>query len=191
MIKAGKCIIFSAPSGSGKTTLVKNLVAKKELNLCFAISVTTREKRVGEKEGTDYFYITKEKFKKYIELGELLEYEEVYENLFYGTLQKEIDKLLKHHNVIFDIDVEGGIKLKNIFKTNALSIFVKPPSIKELRIRLKSRAKDPDRLIKIRLDKAKQELQKDKDFDYILINDDLNLAKENAYQIVEQFLNNS
>ena len=99
--------------------------------------------------------------------------------------------MLKHHNVIFDIDVEGGIKLKNIFKTNALSIFVKPPSIKELRIRLKSRAKDPDRSIKIRLDKAKQELQKDKDFDYILINDDLNLAKENAYQIVEQFLNNS
>ena len=190
MIKKGKCIIFSAPSGSGKTTLVKSLIKNSKLNLCFSISATTRKKREGEKEGLDYFYISKDKFEKCIKQGELLEYEEVYEGTYYGTLKKELNKLLSNHNVIFDIDVEGGIKLKNLFKENALSVFVKPPSIDELETRLKSRAKDTDHSIKIRLEKAKKELQKENSFDIIIVNDHLNVAKDKSTQIVHQFLNN-
>ena len=190
MIKKGKCIIFSAPSGSGKTTLVKSLIKNSKLNLCFSISATTRKKREGEKEGLDYFYISKDKFEKCIKQGEMLEYEEVYEGTYYGTLKKELNKLLSNHNVIFDIDVEGGIKLKNLFKENALSVFVKPPSIDELETRLKSRAKDTDHSIKIRLEKAKKELQKENSFDIIIVNDDLNVAKDKSIQIVHQFLNN-
>jgi guanylate kinase len=165
MINKGKCIIFSAPSGSGKTTLVKSLLKNSELNLCFSISATTRKKRAGEKEGIDYFYISKEMFEKLIDSEGLFEYEEVY------------------------VDVEGGIKLKNLFKESALSIFVKPPSIDELGIRLKSRAKDSDHSIKLRLEKAKHELKKKNNFDIILVNDDLNMAIERSYQIVNQFLN--
>ncbi|MGY8945802.1 MAG: guanylate kinase [Flavobacteriales bacterium] len=190
MIKKGKCIIFSAPSGSGKTTLVKSLIKNSKLNLCFSISATTRKKREGEKEGLDYFYISKDKFEKCIKQGEMLEYEEVYEGTYYGTFKKELNKLLSNHNVIFDIDVEGGIKLKNLFKENALSVFVKPPSIDELETRLKSRAKDTDHSIKIRLEKAKKELQKENSFDIIIVNDDLNVAKDKSIQIVHQFLNN-
>ena len=189
MINKGKCIIFSAPSGSGKTTLVKRLLKNSELNLCFSISATTRKKRAGEKEGIDYFYISKEMFEKLIDSEGLFEYEEVYKGTYYGTLKKELEKLLSTHNVIFDVDVEGGIKLKNLFKESALSIFVKPPSIDELGIRLKSRAKDSDHSIKLRLEKAKHELKKENNFDIILVNDDLNMAIERSYQIVNQFLN--
>ena len=190
MIKKGKCIIFSAPSGSGKTTLVKSLLKNSELNLCFSISATTREKREGEKEGLDYLYISKATFEKLIDSGDLFEYEEVYKGIYYGTLKKESEKLLSTHNVIFDVDVEGGIKLKNLFKENALSVFVKPPSIDELAVRLKTRAKDTDHSIKLRLEKAKHELKKEKNFDITLVNDDLNIAMETSYQIVNQFLNN-
>ena len=120
----GKCIIFSAPSGSGKTTLVNYLLNQKELNLSFSISATTRQKRDGEVQGKDYFFKTKTDFKKLINNSEFLEYEEVYDDVFYGTLGSEVIKQLETQNVIFDIDVIGGIRLKEYFKNNALSIFV-------------------------------------------------------------------
>ena len=126
----GKCIIFSAPSGSGKTTLVNYLLNQKELNLSFSISATTRQKRDGEVQGKDYFFKTKTDFKKLINNSEFLEYEEVYDDVFYGTLESEVIKQLETQNVIFDIDVIGGIRLKEYFKNNALSIFVKAPSVK-------------------------------------------------------------
>ena len=136
----GKCIIFSAPSGSGKTTLVRELLEKSELNLSFSISATTRNKRQGEINGKDYFFKSKSDFKELIKNNQFLEFEEVYEDVFYGSLKEEVNKLLETSNVIFDIDVIGGIKLKNFFQHDALAVFVKPPSIEELRKRLVSRA---------------------------------------------------
>ena len=135
----GKCIIFSAPSGSGKTTLVNYLLNQKELNLSFSISATTRQRRDGEVQGKDYFFKTKSDFKKLINNSEFLEHEEVYDDVFYGTLESEVIKQLETQNVIFDIDVIGGIRLKEYFKNNALSIFVKAPSVKELKKRLSSK----------------------------------------------------
>ena len=136
MIKKGKCIILSAPSGSGKTTLVKHLLSFKELNLVFSISATTREKRIGEIPDKDYYFIDKNEFEEKILNKEFIEYEEVYNGIFYGSLKNKVENLLKNNNVVFDIDVEGGIKLKKVFKDDALSIFVKPPSLESLKKRL-------------------------------------------------------
>jgi len=186
----GKCVILCAPSGSGKTTLVKHLLDQNEMNLIFSISATTRKIRKGEENGKDYFYFTNEKFIEKINNEDFLEYEEVYNGIFYGTLKDSVEDLLKDHNVIFDIDVEGGIKLKTLFKEEALAIFVKPPNINELNKRLHSRNKDSKKSIKIRLLKAKAELSKEKDFDKIIINDDLKSAKTHAYNLVREFLDN-
>jgi|TARA_B100000768_G_scaffold179504_1_gene197325 guanylate kinase len=184
----GKCIIFSAPSGSGKTTLVKHLLDQKDLNLIFSISATTRKKRGNERNGVDYNFLEKEIFDKKIKKGEFLEFEEVYKGVLYGTLKQSIENLLKDYNVIFDIDVEGGVKLKNIFKDNALSVFVKPPSLDELKKRLNIRNKDSKDSINIRISKANFELSKEKYFDQTIINDDLLKAKKEAYIFVNQFL---
>ena len=186
----GKCIILCAPSGSGKTTLVRHLLDQHDLNLFFSISATTRKIREGEENGKDYFYFTNEKFIEKINNEDFLEYEEVYNGIFYGTLKDSVEDLLKDHNVIFDIDVEGGIKLKTLFKEEALVIFVKPPNINELSKRLHSRNKDSKKFINIRLLKAKAELLKEKDFDKIIINDDLKSAKIHAYNLVREFLDN-
>tara|TARA_B100000780_G_scaffold101410_1_gene70805 strand:- start:586 stop:1155 length:570 start_codon:yes stop_codon:yes gene_type:complete len=184
----GKCIIFSAPSGSGKTTLVKHLLEKNDLNLTFSISATTRKRRVNEQKDVDYIYLNKDNFDEKVKSGEFLEFEEVYNGVLYGTLKKSVNDVLKNHNVIFDIDVEGAVKLKNKFKDNALSVFVKPPSIEELQNRLKNRNKDSTDSINIRLSKANYELSKEKYFDRIIINDDLQYAKNEAYKLVSQFL---
>ena len=184
----GKCIIFSAPSGSGKTTLVNYLLDQNDLNLIFSISATTRKKRDNETKDVDYIYLSINNFDKKIRRGEFLEHEEVYKGVFYGTLKKSVNDLLKNHNVIFDIDVEGGIKLKNQFKENALSVFVKPPSIEELQIRLKNRNKDSLKSIDIRLSKVNYELSKESYFDQTLINDELEFAKNEAYKLASQFL---
>ena len=184
----GKCIIFSAPSGSGKTTLVKHLLNQKDLNLIFSISATTRQKRGDERNGVDYNFLEKEIFDKKIKKGDFLEFEEVYKGIFYGTLKQSVESLLKDYNVIFDIDVEGGIKLKNIFKDSALSVFVKPPSLEELKTRLNIRNKDSKNSINIRISKAKFELSKEKYFDQTIVNDDLLNAKKEAYILVNQFL---
>ena len=186
----GKCVIFCAPSGSGKTTLVKHLLNQNDLNLTFSISATTRKIRKGEKQGKDYHFLTHNEFVQKINDGDFLEYEEVYNGIYYGTLKNSIEALLKYNNVIFDIDVEGGIKLKSIFKKNALAIFVKPPSINALRNRLNFRNKDSKESINIRLSKAKVELLKEKDFDQIIINDDLKSVKIKTYNLVNKFLDN-
>lgn len=184
----GKCIIFSAPSGSGKTTLVNYLLNQKELNLSFSISATTRQKRDGEVQGKDYFFKTKSDFKKLINNSEFLEYEEVYEDVFYGTLESEVIKQLETQNVIFDIDVIGGIRLKEYFKNNALSIFVKAPSVKELKKRLSSRNKDSNESIEARIQKAQKEIEKESEFDLSIINNNLDLAKKESFDIVKKFL---
>jgi len=184
----GKCIIFSAPSGSGKTTLVKYLLNQKELNLSFSISATTRQRRDGEVHGKDYFFKTKSDFKKLINNSEFLEHEEVYDDVFYGTLESEVIKQLETQNVIFDIDVIGGIRLKEYFKNNALSIFVKAPSVKELKKRLSCRNKDSNESIETRIQKAQKEIEKESKFDLSIINDDLDLAKKESLDAVQNFL---
>ena len=184
----GKCIIFSAPSGSGKTTLVNYLLNQKELNLSFSISATTRQKRDGEVQGKDYFFKSKSDFKKLINNSEFLEYEEVYDDVFYGTLESEVIKQLETQNVIFDIDVIGGIRLKEYFKNNALSIFVKAPSVKELKKRLSSRNKDSNESIEARIQKAQKEIEKESEFDLSIINNNLDLAKKESFDIVKKFL---
>ena len=184
----GKCIIFSAPSGSGKTTLVKYVLNQKELNLSFSISATTRQRRDGEVQGKDYFFKTKSDFKKLINNSEFLEYEEVYDDVFYGTLESEVIKQLETQNVIFDIDVIGGIRLKEYFKNNALSIFVKAPSVKELKKRLSSRNKDSNESIEARIQKAQKEIEKESEFDLSIINNNLDLAKKESFEIVKKFL---
>ena len=186
----GKCIIFSAPSGSGKTTLVKDLLHKADLNLSFSVSATTRNKRTGEVDGKDYFFKSKKEFSKLIKNDLLLEYEEVYKDIFYGTLKEEVYKLLKIQNVIFDIDVVGGIKLKNLFKDDALSVFVKPPSIDILRQRLVSRDSDSLKSIQSRVLKAELEILREPEFDLTLTNDNLEVAKKESYDIVKNFLIN-
>ena len=187
MIKKGKCIILSAPSGSGKTTLVKHLLSFKELNLVFSISATTREKRIGEIPDKDYYFIDKNEFEEKILNKEFIEYEEVYNGILYGSLKNKVENLLKNNNVVFDIDVEGGIKLKKVFKDDALSIFVKPPSLESLKKRLIKRNKDSKKSISNRLIKSKHELIRANNFDKILINDDLDLAKKKALKIVKEY----
>ena len=186
----GKCIIFSAPSGSGKTTLVRELLEKSELNLSFSISATTRNKRLGEINGKDYFFKSKSDFKELIKNNQFLEFEEVYEDVFYGSLKKEVNKLLETSNVIFDIDVIGGIKLKKFFQHDALAVFVKPPSIEELRKRLVSRASDSLESINSRVEKAVKEIESESSFDVTIINNDLISAKKESYNIVKNFLIN-
>ena len=188
MIKKGKSIILSAPSGSGKTTLAKHLLSFKELNLVFSISATTREKRIGEIPDKDYYFIDKNEFEEKILNEEFIEYEEVYNGIFYGSLKNKVENLLKNYNVLFDIDVEGGIKLKKVFKDDALSIFIKPPSLESLKKRLIKRNKDSKKSISKRLIKSKHELIRANKFDKILINDDLDLAKKKVLKIVKEYL---
>jgi len=188
-MKKGKLIIFSAPSGSGKTTIVQYLLAQKELNLAFSISATSREKRGQEIHGKDYHFISAKKFKKLIKKDKFIEHEEVYTNNYYGTLKKEVKKLRKEgKNVIFDIDVIGGLNIKKQFSNKALAVFVKPPSIKVMEKRLRNRQTDSEEKIKERIAKAAQEISYAKDFDVILINNDLDKAKQEAYQLVKEFI---
>ncbi len=189
-MQKGKLIIFSAPSGSGKTTLVHHLLSHPELNLAFSISAASREKRPNEINGKDYYFITPDDFKEKIDKGEFIEWEEVYKNNFYGTLRSEVERLLQAgKNVIFDIDVKGGLNIKKQFPDNSLAIFVQPPSINALKKRLQGRQTETPEKIKIRIDKANEEMKYAKDFDVILVNDNLEEAKKEAYQIVSGFIN--
>ncbi|MFO7827710.1 MAG: guanylate kinase [Bacteroidales bacterium] len=184
----GKLIIFSAPSGSGKTTIVKNLLQKK-LNLEFSISATNRPKRANEKDGKDYYFLTTEDFKSKIRNNEFVEWEEVYENRFYGTLKSELHRIWsKGNHVIFDVDVVGGLNIKKQYPDKALSIFVMPPNINILEQRLRNRSTDSNQDIEIRIAKAKKELEFAKQFDLVIINDDLNLAVKEAKQAVINFI---
>ena len=187
--KFDRLIVFSAPSGSGKTTIVHHLLDQKDLNLDFSISVTSREKRGNEIDGKDYQFISLEEFKKHIELGDFVEWQEVYHNNFYGTLKSELRRIWsdKKH-VIFDIDVIGGLRIKNKFPAQTLSVFVKPPSIEVMEERLRNRKTDSEIRIQERVRKAEREFKYANEFDYILVNDDLETAKKEAYKLVKSFV---
>jgi len=186
---SGKLIIFSAPSGAGKTTLVRHLLEIPALNLAFSVSATSRAKRGYEVEGKDYFFLSPEDFNRKIKNLEFVEWEEVYHNQFYGTLKSEVDSLLKAgKNVIFDIDVEGGMNLKKIYGDDAIGIFVKPPSVKHLEQRLNSRSSEDEESLKKRLEKAVLELEYAPKFDKVLLNDKLETAKKDAEVFVSDFL---
>jgi guanylate kinase len=186
---SGKLIVFSAPSGSGKTTIVRYLLEQQELNLEFSISATSREKRGLEVDGKDYHFISLEAFKKHIDNGEFVEWEEVYHNNFYGTLKSEVERIWeKGKHAIFDIDVSGGLRIKRKFPEQTLAVFVQPPSIEEMEKRLRNRKTDIEEKIVERVNKAEREMQFAKDFDLILVNDDLNKAKQEAYSMVNDFI---
>ena len=185
----GKCIIFSAPSGAGKTTILKRLLEFPELKLEFSISATTRKPRNDETHGKDYYFLSKEDFNKKIAEHELIEWEEVYENTFYGTLKSELERIWKKEkNVAFDVDVKGGINLKGIFGKNALSVFIEPPSLEILKNRLLTRGTDSKDTIQQRLAKAKFEISFKSQFDKCIINDILEQTISKSYEIVSEFL---
>ena len=186
----GRLIIFSAPSGSGKSTIVQYLMKEHpELNLAFSISCTSRAPRGTEKNGVEYFFLTPEEFKQKIDKDEFLEYEEVYENRFYGTLKSQVENQTeKGENVVFDVDVKGGCNIKKFYGDKALSIFVQPPSVEELRRRLVGRATDAPEVIEQRLAKASYEMTFAEKFDHIVVNDDLDVAKAETLKLVEDFL---
>lgn len=187
-IMEGKLVIISAPSGAGKTTIVRHLL-NSGLNLSFSISATTRPLRGNEVDGKDYFFLTVPEFKKKIDNEEFVEWEEVYRNLFYGTLRSELDRIWgEGDHVLFDVDVQGGINLKNKFRANAIAIFIMPPSIDELENRLKRRGTDNPGKIKMRLDKAKEELDMASQFDLVVVNDQLEKAQNEVIDKVSTFL---
>ena len=183
-----KLIIFSAPSGAGKSTIVRYMLAQ-DLNLQFSISATSRLPRGEEKNGVEYFFLTPQEFKNKIAEGDFLEYEEVYPDKFYGTLKSEVDRILAEgKNVVFDIDCIGGLNVKKIYGDRALSIFVMPPSVQALRERLEKRGTDSPEIIEGRLAKAEFEMSYASRFDLIVLNDDFDRAKEEAYKAIKAFI---
>ncbi len=190
MEKRGKLIIFSAPSGSGKSTIIQSLL-DKDLNLSFSISATSRAPRGSEQNGVEYYFISPEEFKSRIANDEFLEYEEVYAGKFYGTLKSEVERILNSgKNVIFDVDVVGGLNIKKYYGDQALALFIQPPSIKELEKRLKNRATDTPEVIASRIAKAEYELSFAPRFDKIIVNDVLEKAQAEAYHLIRQFIDN-
>lgn len=193
----GKLLIFSAPSGSGKSTIVKWLMTEHpELKMSFSVSATSRPPRcnngVMERDGVEYFFLTPEEFRHKIEAGEFLEYEEVYHDRFYGTLRSQVEALLDEGvNVVLDIDVKGGINIKRMYGAQALSMFIQPPSVEELRRRLESRGSDAPDQIQIRLDKAEYEISFAREFDHIIVNDELDKAEAEALALIGDFIHNA
>lgn len=186
----GKLIIVSAPSGSGKSTIVNWLMQEHpELKLYFSISCTSRAPRGTERDGVEYFFLSPEEFKAKIQQGEFLEYEEVYENRFYGTLKQQVERQREAgQNVVFDVDVKGGVNIKKYYGDQALSLFIQPPSVEELRRRLEGRGTDTPDAIEQRLAKAEYELSFAAQFDRVIINDDLETAKQETLKTVSDFL---
>ena len=184
----GKAVIISAPSGSGKTTLVNKLL-KAKLPLLFSISACSRAPREGEEDKKDYYFLSIEEFKEKIKAQDFIEWEEVYEGNFYGTLKKEIERIWKEKkHVVFDVDVIGGISLKNYFMENSISIFIKPPNMEVLSKRLKKRNTEDRKSIKNRLEKSFEEMKSIDKFDKIIVNDELNISTKNIIETVEKFL---
>lgn len=185
----GKLFVFSAPSGSGKTTIVRHLLKQTEFNLEFSVSATSRSPRGNEINGKDYYFISLNDFKKKIKNDEFLEWEEVYRDNFYGTLKTEVERIwAKGKHVIFDIDVVGGLRIKNKFPKETLAVFIKPPSIDELKIRLKKRSTESEDKINMRIAKASVELATAPQFDTIIKNYNLEVALKEADELVRNFL---
>ncbi|HKI89354.1 MAG TPA: guanylate kinase [Draconibacterium sp.] len=184
----GKLIIFSAPSGAGKTTIVKRLL-QKNFNLEFSVSATSREARKNETYGKDYYFLTPEEFTQKVKNNEFLEWEEVYTGTSYGTLKSEVERIRDlGKNVIFDVDVVGGLNIKKFYGEEALAIFVQPPSLEELEKRLRFRSTETEEKIKVRLAKAKHELSFANKFDVIIVNDNLEKAVKEAEKTIQNFL---
>jgi guanylate kinase len=187
-MNTGKLIIFSAPSGSGKTTIVKE-VLKTDIPFAFSVSATSRPPRPGEIDGKDYHFLSVEEFKNAIARGEFLEWEEVYENQFYGTLKSDVEAKRKQgFNVLFDVDVVGGLNIKKFYGDDALAIFIQPPSIEELKKRLQNRGTESPESFAKRIAKAQKEMTYAKDFDVVIINDDLQNAVDETIQTIRKFL---
>lgn len=185
----GKLIIFSAPSGSGKSTII-NYLLKQDLNLAFSISATSRPPRGTEQNGVEYFFLTPDEFRCRIDNDEFLEYEEVYQDRFYGTLKAQVEKQLEAgQNVVFDVDVVGGCNIKKFYGNRALSLFIQPPSVEELHKRLIGRGTDTPEIIESRIAKAEYELGFAPKFDKIIINDNLETAQSETLQVIKEFLN--
>jgi guanylate kinase len=183
-----KLIIFSAPSGAGKTTLIKHLV-QKDPGLEFSVSATSRKPRPGEVQGKDYYFLPESDFRKRVKNGDFLEWEEVYSGLFYGTLKSEVERIRNAgNNVIFDVDVVGGLKIKKFYGDEALAVFVQPPSVEELKNRLQNRSTESDEKMRMRIAKAEKELEFAHRFDVVIVNDDLPKALKEAEKIVSGFL---
>ncbi len=187
--KKGKLLVFSAPSGSGKTTIVRHLLGLDYLNLEFSVSATSRERRGEEVEGKDYYYLSTKEFKTKIRNEDFLEWEEVYRDCFYGTLKSEVERIwAKGKHVIFDIDVVGGLRIKKKFPEETLAVFVKPPSVDELKIRLKKRKTESEDKINMRIAKASVELATAPQFDKVIKNHDLEIALKEAESLVAEFV---
>lgn len=186
--KKGKLIIFSAPSGAGKTTIVKHLL-QQNINLEFSVSATNRESRHTETHGKDYYFISEKEFQKKVENNGFLEWEEVYKGTRYGTLKSEVERIRNlGKNVIFDVDVVGGLNIKKYYGDQALAVFVQPPSVEELRKRLVNRSTETEEKIQIRIAKAESELSFAKQFDVVIVNDNLEKTLSEAKRIVTDFL---
>lgn len=184
----GKLVIFSAPSGSGKTTIVRELLKRFDC-FEFSISATSRQPRGAEQNGIDYYFLTNEEFKERVARDEFVEWEEVYQGTCYGTLKSEMERIWNNGKVIiFDVDVMGGINLKRLFGDDACSMFIMPPSIEELERRLRGRGTDAEEVIQKRIAKAEFEISKAPEFDHVVINDKLDVAVEEAAEIITSFL---
>lgn len=184
-----KVIIVCAPSGTGKSTIIGSLMPRQELHLAFSISATTRPPRGSERHGVEYLFLTPNEFRAHIAAGDFIEFEEVYHDRFYGTLKQQVEaQLAAGQNVVFDVDVNGGLRLKEHFGERALALFIQPPGIAALRQRLERRATDAPEVIEERLERAAYELSRATEFDNIIVNDDLATAQKEAYDIIAKFV---
>lgn len=189
-MKRGKIIIISAPSGCGKSTIIKALMAKGEIDMQFSVSATSRQPRAGETDGKEYFFMSEDEFRQAIAADAFVEYEEVYPGRFYGTLKSEIERICNEgHNVVLDIDVKGGVNVKSLYGEDAVSIFIMPPSIDDLRQRLTGRATDSDEVIEERVGRAAFELTFAPQYDVTVVNDDLDKAINDTSDSIKEFLN--
>lgn len=185
----GKLIIFSAPSGTGKSTIINWLMQHEELRMAFSISCTSRAPRGTERDGVEYFFVSPDEFRRRIASGDFLEYEEVYKDRYYGTLRSQVDSQLEAgDNVVLDVDVNGGCRIKQHYADRALSLFIQPPSVEELRRRLEGRGTDSPEVIAQRIARAEYEISQAGKFDRVVVNDTLERAEQEAYDIIKEFL---
>lgn len=189
MAGKGKVIVIAAPSGCGKSTIINALLEGGDLNLGFAVSATTRPPREGESEGVHYYFLSEEDFRDAIAEGEFLEYEEVYPGRFYGTLRREVDRIIESgHNIILDLDVNGALSVKNEYGNDAITIFIEPPSLEELRRRLEHRGTESPELVDVRIDRAQYEISRAPEFDAKVVNDDLAEAIRDTRNLISGFI---